>query len=486
MASWFGKGKGEPADPSRPRTPEEREAAYQERLRRRTGEIDAIPQEAAFNRLDLEADGPEPEPEPEPEVKPEPEPEPAHLAAKVTTEVPNAASHEQDTPSGVRRATQAPVVTASSDLSEIAALGGGRPSVISRPPKRPRWCRRIGLVIPAIVLAVMVWAMFKTFQPFHSSDGQTIRVTIPQGATVSDIGELLEKRGVISSPGFFEARAWLSGQRGDIKAGAFFLRKDMSNGDAIAALTGDPIVPKVLRVVIPEGLSIREARPIVRDSGVRGPYRRAAIPAKRRAILDDVDAPSKLRSLEGLLFPATYEMPVTGTATQLVRKQTEAFTQNFSPSKAQARRACTGKDTIYDLVIIASMVERETSKADERAKVASVICNRLKLGMPLGIDATIRYKVRNWSQPLTKSQLAVDSDYNTRTRKGLPPTPIGSPGVASLEAALKPAKTKFLYYVVKPCGNGAHNFSTSDAEFQKDVAAYNKKRDELGRDPSTC
>ncbi|HMS72733.1 MAG TPA: hypothetical protein PKB03_06820, partial [Baekduia sp.] len=86
MASWFGKGKGEPEDVDRPRTPEEREAAYQERLRRRTGEIDAIPQEAAFNRLDLEADGPEPEPE----VKPEPEPE--RLAAKVTTEGPNAAS----------------------------------------------------------------------------------------------------------------------------------------------------------------------------------------------------------------------------------------------------------------------------------------------------------------------------------------------------------------------------------------------------------
>lgn len=342
-------------------------------------------------------------------------------------------------------------------------------------------------MIPAILLAIGVCALLKTFQPFHGAGGQTIRVTIPNGSTVSDIGKLLERRGVISSPGFFEARAWLSGQRGDLKAGSFFLRKDMSNGAAIGALTGDPITPKTLRVVIPEGLSIREARPIVRDAGVRGPYRAAAIPQKRRAILDTVDAPANLRSLEGLLFPATYELPVTGTAGQLVRKQTAAFGDNFSPTKAQARRSCSGQRmSIYDVVIVASMVERETSRADERAKVASVICNRLQLGMPLGIDVTIRYKVRNWSRPLTKSQLAVDSAYNTRTHKGLPPTPIGSPGVASLEAALKPAKTKLLFYVVKPCGNGAHNFSRSDAEFQKDVDAYNKKRDELGRDPSTC
>lgn len=499
MASWFGKDKGR--EPNRPRTPEEREAAYQERLRRRTGEIPEVPQEIAFSRLDLEAgqeaEQPEPESpapapeelEPESPVAPPPEEPEQESPAPPPVEPPEPEVDPlpADEPSGVRRAGDAPVLTASSDLSEIAALGGGRPAVIARPPRRPRWCRRAALVVPAILLGMMVWALLKTFQPLHGNGGETIRVTIPQGATVSDIGELLEKRGVIASPGFFEARAWLSGQRGDIKAGSFFLRKDMSNGAAIAALTGDPITPKLLRVVIPEGLSIREARPIVRDAGVRGPYRAAAIPRNRRAILDRVDAPAKLRTLEGLLFPATYELPVTGSSRQLVRKQTGAFEQNFSPTQAQVRRSCRGaRMTTYEVVIVASMVEREASLAKERPVIASVICNRLQTGMPLGIDATIRYKVRNWSRPLTQSQLAIDSAYNTRTHKGLPPTPIGSPGLSSLEAALKPAKTKYLYYVVKPCGEGAHNFSASDAEFQEDVDAYNRKRDELGRDPSSC
>jgi len=101
--------------------------------------------------------------------------------------------------------------------------------------------------------------------------------------------------------------------------------------------------------------------------------------------------------------------------------------------------------------------------------------------------ATTRYGANNWTRPLTKAELASDSPYNTRTRQGLPPTPIGNPGLASLKAAARPAKAGYLYYVVKPCGNGAHAFSRSEAQFEKAVAAYEHKRAELGgKDPSHC
>ena len=123
----------------------------------------------------------------------------------------------------------------------------------------------------------------------------------------------------------------------------------------------------------------------------------------------------------------------------------------------------------------------------ERRLIACVIYNRLKQGIPLGIDATTRYDERNWSRPLTKVELARNSPFNTRLRKGLPPTPIGNPGLASIRAAARPARTSALFYVVKPCANGAHAFSRTDAQFQADVAAYNRKRAELGgKDPSTC
>jgi len=107
--------------------------------------------------------------------------------------------------------------------------------------------------------------------------------------------------------------------------------------------------------------------------------------------------------------------------------------------------------------------------------------------MPLGIDATLRYYLHDWTHPLRQSQLALDTPWNTRLHLGLPPGPIGSPGLASIMAAAHPAKVNYLFYVARPCGNGASNFSSTDAQFQRDVAAYNAKRAQLGgKSPTTC
>jgi UPF0755 protein len=224
--------------------------------------------------------------------------------------------------------------------------------------------------------------------------------------------------------------------------------------------------------------------PLAVRAGVRGDYLKAS---RRTPVLRprDYGAPRGV-SLEGFLFPATYELRrARATARRLVREQARAFQANtaaidwgYAKSKNLTR---------YDVLIIASMIERETAVARERRLVASVIYNRLRDGIPLGIDATTRYAEDNWTRPLRVSELQRDSPYNTRRNRGLPPTPIGNPGLASIRAAANPARTGYLYYVVKPCGEGAHAFSKTDAEFQRDVAAYNAKREELGgRDPSTC
>jgi UPF0755 protein len=151
-------------------------------------------------------------------------------------------------------------------------------------------------------------------------------------------------------------------------------------------------------------------------------------------------------------------------------------------SKARKRKLTT-----YDVLILASMVERESTLDKERRLIAAVMHNRLREGMPLGIDATIRYATRNWSSPLKESELAIDSPYNTRKRTGLPPTPIGSPGLASIKAAANPANVDYLFYVVKPNTCGEHNFSATDAEFQRDVAEYNREREKRGgKSPTSC
>jgi UPF0755 protein len=168
-----------------------------------------------------------------------------------------------------------------------------------------------------------------------------------------------------------------------------------------------------------------------------------------------------------------------------VRRQLAAFDDTLAQvDQSYARRKNL---TTFDVVTIAAMVEREAQQPRERKLVAAVIYNRLKQGIPLGIDATIRYATGNWQQPLTQSQLATDSPYNTRTNAGLPPGPIGNPGLASLQAAARPARVGYLYYVVKPGTCGEHAFSSTSAEFERDRQRYNEARDAAGgQSPTKC
>jgi UPF0755 protein len=190
-------------------------------------------------------------------------------------------------------------------------------------------------------------------------------------------------------------------------------------------------------------------------------------------------------SLEGFLFPATYELKKGQPVRKLVNKQLRAFQQNFD--KVDLRYARRRNLTPYDVLIIASLVEREAQVAKERALIASVIYNRLERDIRLDIDATTRFAVGNWSRPLRVSELQSSSPYNTRVHSGLPPGPIGNPGLASIRAAARPAKTGFLFYVVKPGTCGRHNFAETDAEFQRYVAEYDRARAERGgKSPTNC
>ena len=169
----------------------------------------------------------------------------------------------------------------------------------------------------------------------------------------------------------------------------------------------------------------------------------------------------------------------------LVDKQLQAFGQNFDG--VDLSYAKNKNLTAYDVLTIASMVEREAEVPRDRPLIASVIYNRLHDHMPLGIDSTLRYALNDWTKPLRVSQLASPSPYNTRNHVGLPPGPIGNPGLASLRAAAHPPRTKYLFFVVKPCGNGAHVFSSTNAQFLRDSARYNAARQKRGgRSPATC
>jgi len=373
------------------------------------------------------------------------------------------------------------------------------PPKLARPPrraKRPpapkargphnRWIRRFGAVIALGLLILALLAINKTFQPFHGSGKGAVAVTIPDGADAGTIGDVLAERGIVDSGTFFEVNATLTGRRGRLRPGDYTLRQGMSYGDAIEALTQGPKVRVVptFNVTVPEGLSIREAAPAVRRSPIEGSYLKAARDKRvlRRARKLGFRG---VKSPEGFLFPATYTLQNPSPARDLVTKQLEAFGENFA--KLDLSYARRKKLTRYDVLIIASMIEREAQLDKERPLVAAVIYNRLKLGETLGIDATIRYETRNWKRPIRVSELEADTPYNTRVNPGLPPTPIGNPGLASLKAAADPAREDYLFYVVKPGTCGEHNFSSTDAEFARELQAYDAAREKAGgKSPTSC
>ena len=346
---------------------------------------------------------------------------------------------------------------------------------------------RVGALVMLLILAAVIIGALMLFQPFGSAQGESVRVTIPTGASAGDIGKRLADAGVVGSSTLFSIRATLAGKRSELRSGKHTLRRDMTYGDAIEALSSRPVATPqaTIDVTIPEGPSRSEVAALVRKAGVRGSYLSASKRFSGRLNPFRYGAPKGTRSTEGFLFPATYELRKGAPAKDLVGKQLAAFRDNFA--RVDLARAKRKNLTAYDILIIASMVEREAQLAGERPLIAAVIYNRLKDGITLGIDATIRYALKNWSRPLKESELRIDSPYNTRTRQGLPPTPIGNPGLASIRAAARPANVSYRYYVVQPGTCGKHAFSSTKAQFDADSQRYNRARNAAGgKSPTTC
>jgi len=235
-----------------------------------------------------------------------------------------------------------------------------------------------------------------------------------------------------------------------------------------------------LRVIFPEGFTRREMADRVGEVREIAIDKRGVTPRLTRTgylrATATANPPDAFRQdwpgdrIEGFLFPATYEFSQYTSSAELVSDQLAHFRRQWS--RVDLRYAKSKNLTPYDVLIIASMVEKETVARDERRLVAAVIYNRLRLGMPLGIDATIRYG-RNvpGTEPLRQSDIESDDPYNRHRRLGLPPTPISNPGLASIRAAARPARVDYLFFVRKP--DGVHHFFTaSESEFLRKRCAY--------------
>jgi cell division protein YceG involved in septum cleavage len=242
-----------------------------------------------------------------------------------------------------------------------------------------------------------------------------------------------------------------------------------------------PSAPRIVSVLIPEGYTARQIAKLASEDGLSGSYAAAVSQAARSGLLrpSAYGAPHDPRSrgssfgaygLEGFLFPATYELYAGAPASRLVAEQLTAFRRNFGGGEVDRARKLGV--TPYGLLTVASIVEREAGTAHDRPLVAAVIYNRLRAGMTLGVDATLRYALHDFEHPLTEAQLQTNSPYNTRLHRGLPPTPIANPGAAAIRAAAHPAHVSYLYYVAGADGCGELVFSTGYAQFERNAAVY--------------
>ncbi len=344
---------------------------------------------------------------------------------------------------------------------------GGEPR-----PARPRGAyRRRRFLALALVLvgALVAWFLIAFFQPppFDPGDGSgEAIISVPEGATAGEVADLLSKNDVVSNGTLFEWRLKLAGDSGKILPGRYVLAHNMSYGTAIDRLTSSG---GKVNVTIPEGEDRTQIAATVKDLGLSGDYLAAS--KSQQGFDPNKYGAKNPGSLEGFLFPATYELDPGASVDQLVAEQLQAFRQNIAGvnlSYAKSKNL-----TVYDVLTIASMIDKEVQIPSERPLVAAVIYNRLHRGMPLGIDATTRFEFHNYTGDITASQLRSPSPFNTRINAGLPPTPIGNPGLAAIQAAAKPAKVNYVFYVLNGNGSGHHCFTASDSEFNQLVAASN-------------
>jgi UPF0755 protein len=322
----------------------------------------------------------------------------------------------------------------------------------------------LALALGAAVLCAILAARWY-LTPYRGFQTQTF-VEIEHGTSSTTIAEQLEGAGVVRSRWAFLLVRALHPQA-HLQAGEYRFGSPQTVFQVFEKIRRGDIFYE--EITIPEGSNIFDIAELLRNSDTVKPGSFLEAAADPQSIRDlDKAAPS----LEGYLFPSTYRVTHKTTAKQLCRMMTDEFRKEWRALGGDRQSA-----RIHEIVILASLVEKESAARDERPKIASVFLNRLRLGMPLQCDPTTVYAAlleNRYRGTIHRSDLASASPYNTYSHAGLPPGPIANPGSLSLKAALFPAESNLLYFVAKPDASGSHVFSSSLAEHEKAVAQYRK------------
>jgi len=299
---------------------------------------------------------------------------------------------------------------------------------------------------------------------------EAAKVEVVKGDTLSEVAAKLEAEGVIENAFVFKMQARIEGYGTEIKTGRYTFEPGQESDEILRKLTAGAAVPTIA-VTIPEGLTLGEtARTVAAGTDIPAPefVRAARETDYGYAFLQN----PAIKSTEGYLFPRRYDFEKGVTAPQVVDRLLGQYlleTETMDIAAARERHGLTE----HELVTVASLIEKESANAEERPVIASVIYNRLSQDMPLQIDATIQYALERPKESLSLADLRIDSPYNTYENEGLPPGPICSPSRQSIEAALNPERTNYLYYVLQ--ANDREHFFTSDYD------AFLREKEEAAR-----
>jgi UPF0755 protein len=327
--------------------------------------------------------------------------------------------------------------------------------------------RRLAVILLVLLLAAAGtagWAYFELGRPGPAL-GEPAIVTVEPGKRFVDVAEELSTRGLLRHPLLLVAWARLTGQDRQIRAGDFSIPSALSPRDLLTRLTSRP---DVHRMTIPEGLRVYDVVGLLSGAGF-GAEESFHCLLDDPAFLAAEDLPPE--GAEGYLFPDTYDFPLATPPERILHAMVARFRTVFTAEMVE--KAAKLGLTPNEAVILASLVEEEAKRADERRPIAAVFLNRLKRGMPLQSDPTVLYEREGSDRTISRADLRRPTPYNTYTIPGLPPTPIANPGRGALEAAVDPAPVDHLYFVAR--GDGSHEFSTTLAEHNAAVARYRRR-----------
>jgi UPF0755 protein len=328
------------------------------------------------------------------------------------------------------------------------------------------------LVLALVVLVVLAlaaaaaWFVVHVERPYKGYDAEELFVEIPPGSGSAAMGRRLAEAGVVRRAEAFRLAAWSRGVGHRLQAGEYRFDAPMSAKEVVDKIARGDVY--LLSITFREGLTIRQKAEIFEGRGF-GDASTFIAAAGNAALIHDLDPAA--RDLEGYLFPDTYALPRRATAEQLVERMVAGFRRALS-DETRERAAARGLN-IRELVTLASLVEKETAKPEEREVVAAVYSNRLRIGMGMQADPTVIYALELLGQydgNLTRQNLRTDHPYNTYVYAGLPPGPIAAPGRASLDAAANPADVPYLYFVSR--NDGSHIFSRTYEEHRKHVQQW--------------